>query len=385
MPVDTARWKQHVVLVMVAVVLVGAVAGTWAFLVSLRPCRLRFQPGTVCDYLLRTEYSELRDGQACAPRIHEQKLTLVCVGADNEVALVAPSPDRPGVDEVTLLDFSADGAARRVGTDGTADEGKALGFFDFNLLPLPPGNEQDWKASLVYAALPPGERQVTAKVKRRSNSAKPEFELRLPTKEWVNEHDRYVQVRNLVCTYRFDGGRGVVDRAQVKCDTGIERDDGSHRFRVTVTLELLGIENGVGDTAALRDLAVASVEAQQALDGRRTDRLGPLIERLERAGAATPALREVAQRLRREAGARLAPPPAPERWVLQVASMEPARRATADALVRRLVAGGLPARAVSSGGRILVGIGPQPQRDERLVADVRRIAGLQARWMRLGG
>lgn len=382
MSVDTARWKQHVVLVMVAMILVGAVAGTWAFVVSLRPCRVRFQPGTVCEYLLRTEYRELHAGQAGEARTHEQRLTLVCVGADNEVALVAPSPDRPGVDEVTLLDFSPDGAARRVIGEGTADEGRALGFFDFNLLPLPPGNEQDWKASLVYAALPPGERQVTARVKRRANSAKPEFELRLPTKEWVNEHGRYVQVRNLVCRYRFDGSRGVVDHAQVKCDTGIERDDGAHTFRVTVTLELLGIDSGIGDTVALRDLALASVEAQQALGGRRADRLAPLISRLERAGVTAPALRAVAERLRREAGRQLAV--ATERWVLQIARLPSSRRTAAEAMVRRLAANGITARCVTSAGQLLVGIGPLTQRDPQLAVNVRRLVGGEPGWLRVG-
>lgn len=380
MPVDAARWKHHIVLVMVAVLLVAAVAGTWAFLISLRPCRLQFQPGMVCEYLLRTEYSELRDGVASPSRTHEQKLTLVCIGADNEVALVAPSPDRPGVDEVTLLDFTADGAARRVGSDGVTDEGKALGFFDFNLLPLPPGNEQDWKASLVYAALPPGERQVTAKVKRRSNSAKPEFELRLPTKEWVNEHNRWVQVRNLVCTYRFDGGRNVIERAQVKCDTGIERDDGSHKFRVVVTLELLGVESGSGDTVALRDLAVASTEVQRALDGRSAEHLAPLIARLDRASTSVPALRQVVERLRAEAGRRLAGPP--ERWILQVASLPAAKRSQADDLVRRLAGLGIPARAVRAGNAWLVGVGPLPQRDERLAALVQSELRLQPKWVR---
>ena len=379
MSVDLARWKQHVVLVMVAVVLVAAVAGTWAFIVSLRPCRLHFQPGTVCEYVLRTEYSELRDGQVSAPRLHEQRLTLVCVGSDNEVAMIAPSPDRPGVDEVTLLDFAADGAARRVTADGAVDEGKALGFFDFNLLPLPPGNEQDWKASLVYAALPAGERQVTAKVKRRSNSAKPEFELRLLTKEWVNEHNRYGQVRNLVCTYRFDGSRGVVDRAQVKCDTGFEREDGCHTFRVTVTLELLGIDSSTGETAMLRDLAVASVETQQALDGRQGDRLASLIARLERAGASAPALRQVAERLRDEANRQLSAPS--ERWILQVASMSAAKRANAETLVRTLNTKGVAARLVVSGGNLLVGVGPVSQRDQNLAVAVRRVSGVEPRWM----
>lgn len=382
MPVDTARWKQHIVLVMVAVVVVAAVAGTWAFLVSLRPCRLHFQPGTVCEYLLRTEYRELHDGQVSEPRLHEQRLTLVCVGADNEVAMVAPSPDRPGIDEVTLLDFAPDGASRRITTDGPSDEGKALGFFDFNLLPLPPGNEQDWKASLVYAALPPDKRQIIAKVKRRSNSAKPEFELRLPTKEW-RVNNRYVQVRNLVCTYRFDGSRQVVDRAQVNCDTGIERDDGAHTFRVTVTLELLGIEKGQGDTASLRDLAVASVETQQALDGRRAERLAPLIARLERAGATVPALRDVADRLRREAGRQLAGPS--ERWVLQVASVPLARRASAEALVRKLAAAGIVARSVPSAGNLLIGVGPFGQRDAQAAATVRRVTGVEPRWLKLNG
>ncbi|HTM22556.1 MAG TPA: hypothetical protein VL172_18670, partial [Kofleriaceae bacterium] len=268
MAIDSGRFKSHAAVASVVLVMLAAAAGCWAFALSLRPCRVRFDPGTLVSYRLVSEFAELgADDAPGEPVTRENEISLVCIGADNEVALVGPGGG--GRDEVTLLSFAADGAARVLDGDSRAgDDGKALGFFDFNLLPLPrQPTDQAWTVPLVYSALPPGKRNVEGKVRRISNTATPEFELRLfqhslPTIEWVNERNRYQQVRDLVCTYRFDPRLGLVDHATVKCLAGVERDDGRHRWRVRVDLDLAAVQRAHDDVGSLRDLALASRDVQ---------------------------------------------------------------------------------------------------------------------------
>ena len=409
MAMDPGGMRKHAAALVTVGTIFAAIIGCWAFFVSLRPCRLHFEPGTLVDYTLHTEWSEIHeDGSIAPPRVREQRISLVCIGDGNEVALVAPGHERG--EQVTLMNFAADGTARRVSDERLADEGTTLGFFDFNLLPLPAGSEQNWNVSLVYALLPPGKRQVMARVKRRSNSSRPEFELKLPTVEWV-EAERYRQVKNLTCNYRFDTTRGVIERAVVKCDTGVERDDGRHRFRIVVTLELVGVDRIGGATAALRDLALATAAADDAVARRRLERLAPLVERLGRSGVEVPALRAIAERLRLEVagggvppahapahaparalGPRLpvtperSPPPvAAGQWTLQVASAPASRRAEAERLAGRLDAAGLPAQVTTSGRHVVVRVGPFAARDQAVFDRVRRSAGVVPLWKRLSG
>lgn len=414
MAMDTGGMKAHAAALVAVAAALAAIIGCWAFFVSLRPCRLRFEPGTLVDYALRTEWSEIRDdGSVAPPRVREQRVSLVCIGDGNEVALVAPGHERG--EQVTLMNFAPDGTARRVADERLADEGKTLGFFDFNLLPLPAGSEQNWNVSLVYALLPPGKRQVMARVKRRSNSSRPEFELKLPTVEWV-EGERYRQVKNLTCNYRFDTARGVVERAVVRCDTGVERDDGRHCFRVAVTLDLVGVDRLGGATAALRDLALATAAADDAVARRRLERLAPLIERIGRSGAEVPALRAIAERLRLEAAGGVAQPPggrpvptrppvaprvaqahapaapgapdapvSPARWTLQAASAPASRRAEAERMAGRLGAAGLPAQVAASGRYVVIRVGPFAGKDQEIFDRVRRSTGVEPIWRRIDG
>ena len=88
---------------------------------------------------------------------------------------------------------------------------------------------------------------------------------------------------------------------------------------------------------------------------------------------------QVAERLRDEANRQLSAPS--ERWILQVASMSAAKRTDAETLVRTLNAKGVAARLVVSGGKLLVGVGPVSQRDQHLAVAVRRVSGVEPRWM----
>jgi len=413
MEFDPSPWRRWTSSACIVLAITAAVAGGSAFLLSLRPCRLQLEPGTVVDFQLVTEYREMLEDGLGPPRETTSRITLVCIGHDNEVALVEPDGARDGI---SLLSFQSNGTARLLGEEGLADVGKALGFFDFNLLPLPPGNEQNWKVSLVYAALPPDKRQVTAQVRRTANSSRPEFELRLPTVEWVNAQQRYMQVRNLVCAYRFDPSRGIVDKARVTCEAGVEREHGRTRYRVQVSLDLLAIHRGNGDTAGLRDLALASAATQQALAQSHWQRLAPLVARLERQGNAVGPLREIADRLRIQAAGRLRQGDTPQQselqrgvgaqprqqqqlqqrlpeqrgtaagagsWEIQIASIASDRRAAAETLVSRCQAAGIPARIEIRGKWFAVRAGPFPARDAQLTSRVQAISGNAPQWRQL--
>ncbi len=423
MAFDPSHWRRWTSIACVVLAVAAAVAGGSAFLLSLRPCRLQLDPGTVVDFQLVTEYREMREDGLGPPRETTSRITLVCIGHDNEVALVEPDGAQDGI---SLLSFQSNGTARLLGEEGLTDVGKALGFFDFNLLPLPPGNEQTWKVSLVYAALPPDKRQVSGQVRRTENSSRPEFELRLPTVEWVNAQQRYMQVRNLVCAYRFDPSRGVVDKARVTCEAGVEREagageNGRTRYRVQVSLDLLAIQRGNSDTAGLRDLALASAATQQALANSHWQRLAPLVARLERQGTAVGPLREIANRLRIQANGRLSQGDTPRDtprdtsrirdgqrgvieqprqqqqqqteqhitvaaaggWELQIASIANDRRPAAETLVSRCLAAGIPARIEVRGKWLAVRAGPFAERDAQLTSRVQAISRNAPQWRQI--
>jgi hypothetical protein len=386
MPWDSARVKKHAA----GAAVVGAVAvmaiGVLAFFLALRPSRMRFDPGQVVTYRLRTEVAELAaDGGEGPAQLKEQELNLICISPDNDVVLLAPADGR---DEVTLMNFAPNGTARTLdAASRPGDAGKALGFFDFNLLPLPPGTEQTWNVDLVYAVLPPNKRCVQGKVKRTRSGANPEFQLKLPTSvEWISEQNRYMQIRDLVCTYRFQTGKGLVDQASVRCLAGIERDDGRHRFRVRAELSLVSIGRTGDDPREIRDLALAGAEAQDALALGRSERLATLLTRLQAANVQSPRLRELVQRLCSEA--RL-PAPAPRAaarplWAVQVASCAPDRRADAEAFVRALSGSGLRAWVATSGDGLAVLVGPYFDRDPAVLGALsQRYPQQRAVWVKV--
>jgi len=385
---DAPRLRSHAAVAAVLAVMVAGGVGIYAFVLSLRPCLLRLEPGSVVTYRLRTEYSELAPGGAQPARVHEQVINLICIGRDNEVAMLSPASGPGQHEAIDLLAFASDGSVRRIEGDQRSDEGKALGFFDFNLLPLPPGSEQAWNVSLVYAALPPGRRQVQGRVKRISNSARPEFQLKLNTIEWIDAASgRYRQVKDPVCTYRFDTRRGVIESATVRLQAGIERADGDHHFTVCTTLELAGVDRLGDDAVAVRDLALASAELQGALAADRRERLAPLMRRLADATVADPRLLAVATRLLADAGRRLPRPAAPAapalNWVVQIGPLPATQRAQLVRLGETLIATGVPCSLADLAGGPVLRAGPYARQDQALLARVQRQAGrLRAQWVR---
>lgn len=372
------RWKKQVTLgTLVGVLLLGAL-GCLFFIMALAPCRVDFEPGTLVTYRLQTAVYPMGEGEAL--HSEQQVLNLVCIDHGNELAMVSAG-ERGTRDELTLLQMSSDGRMRRYDPAlQLLDEGKSLGFFDFNLLPLPEGLDQDWHVELTYAVPPPGKRRVQARVRRVTNGFNPVFELRLPTIEWVERQprERYCQIKDLVCRYRFDGRQGIVDQADLAFIAGVE-DEGAAgaRFR-RVHISLVGhIDRGeVENAVALKDLALATVDTQTRLESGRRDQLRPLAARLRAA-----AQHEGPERLRQLALdlARVAEGAQPRagaggggQWAVQVASVATSRRAAAAALVAELNADGWPAWLDERGHALAVLIGPYRERDEAILAPLRQ-------------
>ena len=304
---DLSRLKNHAAGAAVVGALMVAALGVMAFFLALRPCRMRFDPGQFVTYRLRTEMAELSaDNKEGAPQVSEREIDFIRIGPENDVVMLTPEQGR---DQTTLMTFSPAGVARTLDAAARPTEtGRAFGFFDFNLLPLPPGSEQAWNVDLVYAALPINKRLVQGKVRRMRSGSSPEFELKLPPSvEWINEDNRYVQVRDLVCHYRFATGKGLVDQASVHCVAGIEREDGRHRYHVRCDLALAATGRTNDDPRQIRDLAMASREAEDAISGGHNERLATLRSRILATDVQHPRLRELAARLAQEVSAAPAP------------------------------------------------------------------------------
>jgi hypothetical protein len=387
MPFDASRMKKHAAGLVVVGALAVAALGIMAFFLALRPCRMHIESGEQATFHLRSEIAEIAaDGSEGPPQVGDSDLDLIGIGADNDVVLLSPAA---GHDEVTLMNFTAAGTARTLDAALRPSEvGKALGYFDFNLLPLPPGVEQGWSTDLVYACLPPSKRCVQGKVKRTRSGANPEFQLKLPTSvEWISAENRYIQVRDLVCSYRYDTSKAIVDQAVLHCTLGIEREDGRHRFRVRVDLALTAISRTSDDPREIRDLALAACEAQTALARGNGERFANILLRMQSANVQSPRLRDLVRQLSSEVrNPQLPAQRAASRqlWAVQLASCPVERRADADSFTRALVSGGLHAWVGASGDGLAVLIGPYYDRDPAVMAQISQHYPQQrATWVRI--
>ena len=371
MPWDASRLKKHAAWAVVMGALAMAALGIMAFFLALRPSRVHLDAGEQATYHLRSEIAELgADGSEGAPQVQEEDIDLIGIGGENEAVLISPNA---GHDEVTLMNFTPTGTARSLDAGLRPSEvGKALGYFDFNLLPLPPGVEQGWSTDLVYAPLPPNKRCVQGKVKRTRSGANPEFQLKLPTSiEWINQENRYVQLRDLTCTYRFNTGKGLVEQAGIRCTLGLEREDGRHRYVVRVDLALTSLVRTTDDPHDIRDLALAASEAQTALERGGSQRLAIILSRMQSANIQGPRLRELVRQLSQ--AVRNPPVQTPRQvsrqlWAVQLARCPVDRRGDADVFARTLIASGFHAWVSPAAEGLAVLIGPYYDRDPTVLA-----------------
>ena len=376
------QWKKQIAGFTVLGLVLVCLTTSLFFIVALSPCRLRLQPGQVIAYELITRRQPVdATGVAIgAPDQWREEVHLLCIAEDNEAALVTPGgPGRS--DEVTLLRFDDNGGARRVDpARRPLPSGKAIGPFDFNLLPLPEGLDQSWRAPVIYAVPPPGKQEVVARVRRIANGIRPRFELRLPNIEWLDDRrsDRYVQIRDLVCRYTYDSSRSIVDEADMQLTLGLETTSDEPQYhRYTIELRAQVVEEGEADapaTVALRDLALATSRLQHARrSGELPERVRELAEQVRRDLARQQGdgpMVELARSLAATAGE--AADPVRQGFDVQVASVGISRRAAADELVAELQADEFPARLIEQRGRLLVRIGPYRQRSDAVLAELRR-------------
>jgi len=366
MGVDLARLKKPVsIVITVGCILVFAL-GVMAFVVAMRPCHLSITPGELVNYRLVTTTNELSAAGDPGPsQVDVRELQLIGTGPDNEAALISPAADGDARhDEVCLLDFSPDGAAFELDAGARPqDMGVAIGFFDFNLLPLPEGAEQPRDVTINYAVIPTVRNPVQGRVRRIKSGSKPTFQLKLQQSvEWVGD-GIYHQIHDLVASYRFNTALGVVDKASIDLIAGVEGQD-VHKYRISMTLEL---EGGIGHTGEdarhLREQVLDSAEAQQLLakddDHQRS---AEAAEKLRAADIDLPQLRALADHL---CQAILNPAPVPDSsWSLVVASGAVRDYPSAQQLQRQLVAAGFPSQLLRQGAdQLQVVVGPYASRD----------------------
>lgn len=369
-----ARLKNHAATAAVIAALLVAALGITAFVLALRPSRLHLTPGQSLTYLLRSEISEVietaeRKDQELPAFVQEGTLHLICVGPDNTVALLAKNDGR---DQVALMTIAPNGAARELDAAlRPSDSGFAVGFFDFNLLPLPPASEQIWNVDLTYAVLPPGKRTLQAKARRTRSGANPEFQLKLPSSvEWIGEDQRYQQVRDLTSSYRFNTGMGVIDEAVIRCVAGYERPEGRRRHKIKLTLTLMANDRISDDPGQVRDLMLAAIDAQNSLANGRKERLNAIGQRLVAASVQDPRLRALVETLGSEIrnGPRPRQPVGPRGlWAVHLATGPAELRADAQRFVDNLAAMGFRAYLAAHGQTLSVLVGPYYDRDPAVI------------------
>lgn len=250
-----------------AIVLAGVlIAGICAFILAFQPCRFEVPSGRELVWTLSASTAELAaDGSAGPARTSEHRLALLGIGpGPGDAALIAgPAGGIPA--QIDLVTLAAAGGVSRLDKDGRRqDGGVAVAGFDFSLLPLPAGSEQEWRPEVVWAALPEGRRNVVCAVKRMRSGARPEFRCEFPTSvEWPDPATgRYRQVRGLVATWRFDALRGVPLNAEIRFRIFEELPAPAGRRGREVILRLAWQgSSSAGDPAQLRAAAEAGAVA----------------------------------------------------------------------------------------------------------------------------
>lgn len=244
-----------------------AAVGVGLFALAFRDCRFAIAAGRVHAWSLTVVTAPMRpDGTLGAERSAAYRVQLVGLGPEPSTAAWLAGPAGGAPASAHPVELPSDGRIRLRGADGRpGDVAPSLAGFDFNLLPLPLGAEQEWRTEVVWAALPAVRRAVPCTVKRLRSGAAPQFRCDFPTSvEWVDPATgRYRQVRELRAVYRFDTLRGVPREAEITC---VMREElpppgGFTARRVTMRLAWLGSDDA-GDPAPLREAARLAAQAE---------------------------------------------------------------------------------------------------------------------------
>jgi hypothetical protein len=388
----TARIKNHAATAAIIAAALVAALGIMAFVLALRSSRLQIPAGDVVSYRLRVQMRELisspdskKDIELPAS-VQEQDLHLIGVGGMNEVVLLTTID---GSDQVTLLSYAPNGSARRLDAAARVDDaGVAIGLFDFNLMPLPPGSEQVWNVDVIYALLPPAKRVLQGKARRMRSGSNPEFQLKLPASvEWIGTDQRYMQVRDLTSTYRFNTSKSLIERADISGKISFERDDGQHRFKVNIELELLKVGRISDDPTQVRNLALAGMDAQSAIAQGHRERLHSITDRLMNASVQDPRLKTYVQNLVNQIRH-----PAPTKkvatvntsYAVHLATCPADRRTDAQRFVAQLASEAFRAYIVEKSGQLYILVGPYLDRDPAILRTLsQRYPQQRASWVEI--
>jgi hypothetical protein len=242
---DLARLRRRAPAFALAAFALIGVLGIAAFLLSMRPCRFTVDAGQELVYdLVVTMHEETAEGVRGPARTQSSRVRIIGVG-DGTIVQVHEAPGRPAA--VHRLRLTPDGAMRRTGGPATAPGAAIERFFDFNLMPLPSGNEQAWTAPVAWAAVPVA--VPPAKVKRMRSGAAPEFRLTLPRAvEWVLDATRgYGQVRDVAMAWRFNTVSGRPEHARLTLTTATEPPPGQAQRRLGYEFVLSLASSGTTD------------------------------------------------------------------------------------------------------------------------------------------
>jgi hypothetical protein len=261
-------------LIITGICVLVALMGLGRFWLAMRPCRFEVETGDVLRWRLSVGSADLLpDGKPGPERTSEHDLALVGIGPDDGQAAWLTGPAGGAPSSLRLVTVPRDGRLRAIERDGRPGEaGVLLAGFDFNLLPLPPEAEQEWRCDVVWAALPATHRAMSCTAKRLRSGAKPEFSCDFPDSvEWVDPQTRrYRQVRGLTVTYRFDTlhDRPLSAEGSFTLYDELPPPGGRRGRRITFALTWVGVDDA-GDPARLRQVAAAANVAETWIAQRR--------------------------------------------------------------------------------------------------------------------
>ncbi|TVR42938.1 MAG: hypothetical protein EA402_10825 [Planctomycetota bacterium] len=379
MPLDLInRCQRHAPLVVLLLVVVMGLVGVAAFFIALRPCVLDLPAGTIARYSLVTEVWPDEPGAPLPLRQQRHEITLFVYGRDGRAVLLTQSGGlRRG--ELRPARLRRDGRvhllAGEEGDELQHDHGPAIGYFDFNLLVLPPGLDQAWDAEFIYAYPPPEKRRQVVRVRRTHNGARPRFSYALPAVEWVDaqprslrgEDERYVQMRDIQVNYRFDTRRGLWHDADISFLAGVEIADGYLRHRLRLRLVLEDVQTlAATELAAMHEDIQRLRRLQWAASRQHSEVTMQALEGLS--AVQTPGLAALAARWQSDVQAL----PWEGAQAVQVASFAAHAETRAQALRWQVIGDGYPAYLRRRGGHLTVMAGPFAERDEEVLTDLRR-------------
>ena len=355
-----------------AVMLMG-LTGIVAFYLALRPCVVHIEPGHVIRYeVTKKIFSDTTEDEERLLREETSSVVFVMLSSDGLTAMIVgpPGDRRP---DVRYVEMKRTGQVLLRSDEVTHNYGPSVGYFDFNLMSLPPGLDQAWDAEMHYSYPPPNKRSHNTHIRRTHNGTVPTFRWRYPAIEWVDKSppdmlsrdgERYVQMQDIVMRYGFDTGRGIWEFARLNFRAGVETPDGLVRHRVEVSLRLIDVDTLRPETLRESRLALAQLHTiQRLMAERKYDVAQDLIR--EEVWSPVAEIRTVFERWRSDAQAVIQPGD----YLIQVGTVP---RGRGEALRWQIIADGYPAVIRQAGSSALVYAGPFDARDASILADIRR-------------